>query len=408
MDDTTRGADRSAPRDREQSGRPSGWHRGAALAFDVRTLRIAGQVAAILVLLAIATYLIDNYQANVSDRNIRSGWGFLDEPTGFGIPDTDFRPGQPVRDALRVGIRNTALSAVVGIVISTVLGVLIGVLRLSSSWVARKTATLYVEVLRNVPALLIILFASAGLATLPRITDARSVGSLAVISNREVAVLSPVAGDSLLTYAGLLVVALIAGWVVWTWRTRLSDRTGEPHHRVVWAGGLVGVVAVVGYLLLDGPVTTSRPEVVGTSVSGGLSMSIRYLALTLALGLYHASHIAEIVRGSIQAVPYGQTEAATAIGLSSFARLRYVLLPQAFRIAVPPTINQYLSLTKNTSLGIAVAYSDVSALGFQLIGGSRAPALGLILILMAIYLAFSLTTSVLMNLVNRRLQLVER
>jgi general L-amino acid transport system permease protein len=356
----------------------------------------------------VAAYLADNYQANAEDRNLRSGWDFLDEPTGFGIPNADFRPGQPVRDALWIGVTNTALSAAAGIVLATVAGVLVGVLRLSSSWIARQAATLYVEVLRNVPVLLIILFTSAGLATLPRITDARELGSLLVISNREVALLSPVVGDQLLTYLLLLVGAAGVGWLLWTWRTRVSDTTGEPHHRVLWAGGLVGLVGVVGYLLLDGPITWSRPEVVGTSVSGGIAMHIPYLALTLALALYHASHIAEIVRGSIQAVPYGQTEAATAIGLSSFARLRYVILPQAFRIAVPPTINQYLSLTKNTSLGIAVAYSDVSALGFQLIGGSRAPALGLILILAAIYLVFSLSTSLVMNVVNRRLQLVER
>lgn len=404
MDDVTRGAEQSAPR-----GRTPGRRRGvAALVFDLRALRFAGQVVAITLLLAIAVYLRDNYQANVEDRNVRSGWDFLDEPTGFGIPNSDFRPGQPVRDALWLGVRNTATSAVAGIALATVLGVLIGVLRLSASWVARKAATLYVEVLRNVPVLLIILFTSAWLATLPRITDARTLGSLAVISNREVAFPSPVAGDSLPAYAVALAVALVAAGAVWVWRTRVSDATGQPHHRVLWAGGLVAAVAVVAYLVLDGPVTLSRPEVAGSSVAGGISLNIPFLALTLALAMYHASHIAEIVRGSIQAVPYGQTEAATAIGLSSFARLRYVVLPQAFRIAVPPTINQYLSLTKNTSLGIAVAYSDVSALSFQLIGGSRAPALGLILVLMAIYLAFSLTTSLAMNIVNRRLQLVER
>ena len=402
MSDIARGAERSAPRGHGDQGR-----RLAGLVFNVRVLRVAGQVAAIALLVGLAVYLGDNYQANTRSRTGYTGWQFLDQPTGFDIDTANFRAAQPVRDALWVGVRNTAISAAAGIVVATVLGVLVGVLRLSTSWLARKTATLYVEVVRNVPVLLIILFTSAGLATLPRITEARDLGGLAVISNREISMLSPVAGDGLGTYVVVLVAALVAARLLWVRRTRVSDVTGEPHHRVLWAGGLVAVVAVGAYLVLDGPVTVSRPQLSGSGVAGGISMSIPYVALTGALGIYHGSHIAEIVRGSIQAVPHGQTEAATAIGLSSFARLRYVILPQAFRIAVPPTIIQFLSLTKNTSLGIAVAYSDVSALGFRLIG-SRAPALQTVLILMAVYLMFSLTTSVALNLFNRRLQLVER
>lgn len=300
----------------------------AGILFNIRVLRVLGQVLAILILLGFALYLQDNYQANTRHRRNQGGWGFLDEPAGFGIAHTDFRPGQPVRDALWVGVRNTIASAAVGIVLATVLGVTIGVLRLSRSWVARKAATLYVEVLRNVPVLLIILFTGAWLRTLPRTEAAWSLGDLVEISNREF-VLGP-----------------------WT-------------------------------------------------------LNIPYVALTAALALYHGSHIAEIVRGSIQAVPKGQTEAATAIGLSDLQRLRHVVLPQAFRVGLPPTISQYLSLTKNTSLGIAVAYSDVASLGFRLIG-ARSPALQTIVVLMVIYLIFSLTTSLVFNAVNRRVQLVER
>jgi general L-amino acid transport system permease protein len=300
----------------------------AAVFFDVRVLRVLGQVIAIVALVAFALYLQDNYQANTRNRSGQSGWGFLDEPTGFNIAYADFRSTQPVRDAIWVGVRNTAASAVVGIALATVIGVTVGVLRLSRSWVARKAATLYVEVLRNIPVLLIILFTGAWLQTLPRSTDAFELGGVVEISNREL-------------------------------------------------------------------------------VLFGASLNIPYVALTAALALYHGSHIAEIVRGSIQAVPVGQTEAATALGLSDLQRLRFVTLPQAFRIALPPTINQFLSLTKNTSLGIAVAYSDVSSLGFRLIG-ARSPALQTIIVLMIVYLVFSLTISLVFNLLNRRLQLVER
>ena len=300
----------------------------AAVFFDVRVLRVLGQVVAILVLVTLALYLQDNYQANTRDRSGQSGWGFLDEPTGFNIAYSDFSPNQPVRDALWVGVRNTAASAAVGIVLATVLGVTIGVLRLSSSWVARKAATLYVEVLRNIPVLLIILFTGAWLRTLPQADDAWKLGGLVEVSNRMIDI-------------------------------------------------------------------------------GPASLNIPYVAITAALALYHGSHIAEIVRGSIQAVPHGQTEAATAIGLSDLQRLRFVVLPQALRIGLPPTISQFLSLTKNTSLGIAVAYSDVASLGFRLIG-ARSPALQTIIVLMVVYLVFSVTTSVIFNLVNRRFQLVER
>ncbi|HZA77767.1 MAG TPA: ABC transporter permease subunit [Acidimicrobiales bacterium] len=402
----TRGAAGPAPRGRR--GRdPTGRRGVAAVVFNLRVLRVVGQLAAIALLIVVAAYLSDNYQANARDRNLRTGWGFLDEPTGFNIAFSDFRSGQPVRDALWVGVKNTAVSAVVGIVLATVLGMLVGVLRLSGSWVARKAATLYVEVLRNVPVLLIILFTAAGLQTLPRIDEAQTLGSFAAISNRGISVVSPVAGDTLTLYAVLLGVALAGALAVAAWRTRISDATGAPHHRVLWGGGLILVVAVVGYFALGGPVTLSRPEAGGRSIAGGASLNIPYVALTGALALYHGSHIAEIVRGSIQAVPHGQAEAATAIGLSDFQRLRFVILPQAFRIAVPPTINQYLSLTKNTSLGIAVAYSDVAGLAFRLTG-ARAPALQMFAIVMAIYLMFSLTTSLLLNVFNRRIQLVER
>jgi general L-amino acid transport system permease protein len=401
--DVARGAGDPAPRD----GEPTIGRRGiAAIVFDVRVLRVLGQVVAIALLIALALYLNDNYQARVRDQRIRTGFGFLDEPTGFNIANADFTSSQPVRDALWVGVRNTAASAVVGMALATVLGLTVGILRLSRSWVARKAATIYVEVLRNVPVLLIILFTGAALQTLPRIGDAYSFADLTAVSNRGLSIVSPVAEDSLGAYAALLGAALLAALGIAAWRTRVFDATGAPHHRVLWGGVPFLVVAVVGYVALV-PLAWSQPEIGARSVSGGASLDIPYVALTGALALYHGSHIAEIVRGSILAVPHGQTEAAEAIGLSDFQRLRFVVLPQAFRVAVPPTINQYLSLTKNTSLGIAVAYSDISSLGFRLIG-ARAPALQTIVILMAVYLIFSLSTSLVLNVFNRRFQLVER
>jgi general L-amino acid transport system permease protein len=169
----------------------------------------------------------------------------------------------------------------------------------------------------------------------------------------------------------------------------------------------VGLVAVAGYLALDGPIVLSHPSVDNRRVAGGLTTSIGYGAVVTGLVLYTSSHVAEIVRGSVQSVDRGQNEAAGALGLSSSQRLRYVVLPQAFRVAVPPMINQFLNLTKNSSLAIAVGYAELSALTLVLISQAN-PAPQMVLIMMLIYLAISIVISILANIVNRRLQLVER
>jgi general L-amino acid transport system permease protein len=390
--------------------RPRGLARGPLrVLFDERVRRIVLQVVFLLIVVGVVLYLRDNYLSNIEDQNISTSWDYLDQPTEFNIADSDFRATQPVKDAILVGVKNTFLAALVGIVLATVVGVIVGVLRLSSNWLVRKAATLYVETLRNVPVLLIILFTNAVVATLPRIRDAVDVGGLLVVSNRSSAVASPVAGDNLGVYAAVLAVAVVVALAVASWRTRVANATGTPHHRVLWAGGIVVAVAIVGYVVLDDPITLSRPELAqtGRRIVGGATMGSPYFALVVALAAYTASHIAEIVRGSIQAVPRGQTEASTALGLGELHRLRYVVLPQALRIAIPPTINQYLSLTKNTSLGLAIAYAEITLITQQLIA-TRSPALQSIVVLMLVYLVFSLSTSVLLNVVNRRFQLVER
>jgi general L-amino acid transport system permease protein len=254
--------------------------------------------------------------------------------------------------------------------------------------------------------LLIIFFLAAAVRTLPQIGGASTPLDWFVISNRHLAVPSPVAGDGLGSFGLLLVGAVAVAAVVAVWRTRASVRTGQPHHRVLFGGGLVAAAAVVGWLALR-PLRFSLPRVDDAVIDGGFRISIFYTALTLAIGLYHASHVAEIVRGSILAVPRGQTEASTALGLSEFQRLRFVILPQAFRVAIPPTLSQYLSLTKNTSLGIAVAYPEVFSLVNRIINTGR-PALESIALLMAIYITISLAVSLVINVFNRRFRLVER
>jgi general L-amino acid transport system permease protein len=204
-----------------------------------------------------------------------------------------------------------------------------------------------------------------------------------------------------------MLAALGAAAGVWVWRTKVNEVTGAPHHRLLWSAGVLVAAGLVGYLALGGPIAVSHPEAAGRGIDGGVAMSIGYGAVVTGLVLYTSSHVAEIVRGSIQAVERGQTEAAEALGLTSAQRLRHVVLPQAFRIAVPPMINQLLNLTKNSSLAIAVGYAELSALTLVLISQAN-PAPQMVLIQMSIYLAISIVISVLANIVNRRLQLVER
>ncbi len=336
---------------------------------------------------------------------IPTGFEFLDQPTGVGIADSPFNPNSPVRRALIVGIKNTFALVIVGVPLVTILGTLIGVARLSTNWLVAKAATVYVEVLRNVPPLLIIFFVfNAFILRLPRPTDPATPLDAFYISNFKIV------GPGIVTEEGsgvlwlITLFGIVAAVGVWVWRTRFSERTGAPHHRALWSLAVAAAFFFAGYILTSAPVRLSLPSVDGRVITGGFGGLGSYFAMLIALTLYTASHVAEIVRGSILAVPKGQTEAANAIALSNFQRLRYVTLPQALRIALPPIINQYLNFTKNTSLAVAVGYAEITVITFQAIGNGR-PAPQLILMLMLAYLLFTLTISFVVNLVNRRLQL---
>lgn len=384
-----------------RSARPPLWR-------DVRVLRAVLQALFVALVAGLLFYLFDNLRVNLTNRGLRTDFGFLDRPAGFQIAGSDFRSTQTVSDALWVGVRNTASLALVGVVLTTILGVIVGIARLSGNWLVRKAAAFYVETLRNIPPVLVVIFTfTVVVLGLPRIQEAREIAGVLVLSNREVAVAwfdtGEGSGAFLLALLAGLAVAVAVGW----WRTRRWNATGQPHHRVAWGAAVVAVVGVVAWLALGGPVTITLPSVDGLRVAGGIGMKGAYVAMLVALVAYTASHVAEIVRGSIQAVPRGQVEASTALGLSEFQRLRYVVLPQAFRIAIPPLINQYLNLLKNTSLAVAIGFPEITQLG-RIVVGNGNPAPQVIAITMGVYLCFSLTISAITNVVNRRLQLVQR
>jgi general L-amino acid transport system permease protein len=371
---------------------------------DVRVLRVAFQVAVLVAIVGLVAYLADNLQAN----DVELDFGFLDQQAGFQIAYTDLRASDTVLDAILTGLRNTITVALLGIVGTLILGTMLGIARLSGNWIVRRAAGVYVEALRNLPPLLVIIFVnSAALATLRPIQEASEVGGVLVLSVSEIGVISLRGDGSAGLYVALLAAALALAVAVGAWRVRVEERTGASGRRWVWGGALFLAVAVAGYVALSAPIVLSRPEVVGLSIEGGNRMGLPFAAVLVGLVLYTSSHVAEIVRGSILAVPRGQTEAAGAIGLSTSQRLRYVVLPQAFRIATPPIINQCLNLTKNTSLGVAVAFAELMGVTNTVIGNGQ-PAIPSILVAMGLYLVLSLAISLVANVANHRLRLVER
>jgi general L-amino acid transport system permease protein len=265
-----------------------------------------------------------------------------------------------------------------------------------------------VEILRNIPPLLIIFFVfNAVVLRFPLLQESFNFADLVIVNNRYLAVVGLTAQPNFGPFLAVMGVAVIIAAVVWWWRTRRSERTGAHHHRFLWSLGVFSVISLLGFFVLGGPIGLSRPVLDGRALEGGFAGLAAYWAVLAALVLYTASHVAEIVRGSILAVPRGQSEAANAIALSSFQRLRYVVLPQAMRVAIPPIISQYLNFTKNTSLAVAIGYAELTRITFQLIGNGQ-PAPQMIALLMGGYLIFSLIISLVVNVVNRRMQLVTR
>ena len=390
-----------APRVAPDQTRPPPWR-------DVRVLRVVFQVVFLVIVAWAVWAMVNTVRTNLRVSGLETGFDYLGQPAGVDIRDSPFRPSQPVRDAIIVGLTNTVRVAIVGIAAATIIGILIGVARLSSNWLVRKAAALYVESLRNIPVLVIIIFMYiAVVLRLPGITDAADLVGLVLFSNRGVYVPWAEAAGPVGLFLALLGVALVAALVVATWRTRRWNETGAPHHRVLWGGLTFVLLAVAAYLALSQPLSFTTPTLDGRLVEGGIAMGPEYAALLFALVLYTASHIAEIVRGSIQAVPKGQTEAANALALNAFQRMRYVILPQAFRIMIPPLGNQYLNLTKNSSLAVAIGYFELTRITNQIIANGN-PAPQSILILMACYLVLSLIISFFANVVNRALSLERR
>lgn len=393
-------SDGSVARGVATASRPPFWR-------DIRVLRVVLQVLFLALVVGVGWYLLNNLRTNMAEIGQELNLDWMRGPAGFDIRDSNFSPGRRISAAIAVGFWNTAQIAGIGIVAATLLGIIVGIARLSSNWLVRRAAALFVETLRNIPVLLIIVFFyTAVVLQLPGRNLSR-VGGGFIFSNRGVWVPWYVARPNFSAFLAAIGVSLLIAAGLWIWRTSVFNQTGAPHHRVLWSLGAVLGIGVVAYLVLGGPFEISLPVPSNRDAEGGIALGPEYFALLFALVIYTASHIAEIVRGSIQAVPHGQTEAAQAVALTPFQRMRYVVLPQAFRIMVPPLANQYLNLTKNSSLAVAIGYPELTRIIGTVIGNGN-PAPPAIAVLMVAYLTFSILISIIANIINRLLRIEAR
>jgi len=372
---------------------------------------IAFQVVAIAILAFLGYQIIANTTANLESRGIATGFGFIDETAGFGISQTlvDYQETDSYGRTFVVGLLNTALVSVLGIVCATLLGFLIGVARLSKNWLLSHLAAAYIETFRNVPLLLQILFwYFAVLQALPSPRQSLSLGEAIFLNVRGLYLPSPVFEPGARWLAGALIVAVAAVFVLARWARKRQLATGQQFP-VLWSSLAILVgLPLLGFFAGGMPVSLDYPALQGFNFRGGLVIMPELAALLLALSIYTASFIAEIVRSGILSVSKGQTEAAQALALPRGKTLRLVIIPQAMRVIIPPLTSQYLNLTKNSSLAMAIGYPDLVSVFAGTTLNQTGQAIEIIGMTMAVYLLLSLFTSALMNLYNRKMALVER
>ncbi|MBO9323693.1 MAG: ABC transporter permease subunit [Roseiflexus sp.] len=377
---------------------------------DERVIQVAAQILFLALVIWVGSIALRNMLTSLQQQGLVLGFDFLNSGAGFDISDAPipYSSTDTFARALQVGLLNTILVSVLGIVLSTLLGIVVGVARLSSNWLVNRMAWVFVEVMRNVPLLVLLVFIyTAFFLKLPRARQAVSLGPI-YLSNRGVAIPWGEPTDTWSLYVSVLIGALIAGAVVGLAMRWWQNRSGRPRPQVVPSLLTMTLIALIGWFALpQPPLALSLPEIAGFNFRGGQVLSPEFMALLIGLVIYTAAFIGEVVRAGIQAVPKGQVEAARALGLNPARTLRLVVFPQALRVIIPPVTNQYLNLTKNSTLAVAIGYPDLFGISGTIIN-QTGRAVEMIAVVMAVYLTLSLITSLVMNWYNRRVRLVER
>ncbi|WBT37390.1 amino acid ABC transporter permease [Hyphomicrobium sp. DMF-1] len=379
--------------------------------YDPQVRAVVFQALLVLVLALVATEIVLNTAANLKKQNIASGFDFLTRTAGFDVSQSllPYTSKSTYGQAFLVGLTNTLLVAALGVVLATALGFVLGIARLSPNWLASKLALAYVELVRNVPLLLqLLIWYVAVLRAFPAPGDALALPFGAYLDKRGLH-LPHIA----LAHGGWLALSILAALALAWWlkrRAKQDQKSGPAHSPSLRSAGwvLAGLVPVIVLIWSSLGATVRYPVLGRFNYEGGLSIEPEFLALLIGLTTYTAAFIAEIVRAGLSGVPRGQREAAAALGLSRRQALRLVILPQALRIIIPPLTNQYLNLTKNSSLAVAIGYPDLVSVFSGTVLNQTGQAVEVILITMAVYLLISLATALAMNAFNARTAWAER
>jgi len=352
-----------------------------------------------------------NTYANLQRRGIASGFDFLDSTAGFDIIMylVPYQASSTFGRALVVGLLNTLVVAFIGIILATMLGFVVGVARLSRNWLISRLASVYIEVTRNIPLLLQIIFWYQVLGkSTPSPRQSMSLGGLVFLNNRGLYLPAPVPEAGFWLTPAAFVFGIVATVFMRRWALQRQMATGQQFPILWTAIGLILGLPILTLLVTGLPFHWDYPELQGFNFSGGMVLIPEFISLTFALVVYTGAFIGENVRAGIMAVSHGQTEASYALGLRPGPTLRLVIIPQAMRVIIPPLTSQYLNLTKNSSLATAIGYPDLVAVFAGTVLNQTGQAVECIAITMAVYLTTSLTTSMFMNWFNRRVALKER
>ena len=367
-------------------------------------------ITLILVSLSIF-YIVSNTSRNLDERGMTYGWDFLSVESQFDIQMTliEYTPSSTYFDAFIVGLLNTLLVAAIGIFFATIIGFVIGVLRLSSNWLVAKLSESYIEVLRNIPLLLQLFFwYFAVLRSVPGPKESLEFLDAIFLNKRGLYAPSPIFSDGSNIILFCVFIAVILSIGIFYYAKKRQNNTGKTFPALITSACIIIATFIISLFATGIPISFEYPELKGFNFKGGIRLIPELVALVFALSLYTSAFIAEVVRAGILAVSKGQTEAAKSIGLKQGLILRLIIIPQALRIIVPPLTNQFLNLTKNSSLAAAIAYPDLVLVFAGTALMQTGQAIEIIAMVMGVYLFLSLVTSILMNIFNRNMKTGER
>lgn len=355
--------------------------------------------------------IVQNTLDNMTARGVSTGFGFMSEPAGFDILQTliPFDSTYSFGRSFTVGVLNTLLVTALGIVLATILGFIVGVARLSNNWLVSKIATIYIETFRNIPLLIQIIFWYSIIVNgLPSVRDSMSLFDSFFLNQRGVNMPAPVLESGFMFTGIAIFLGIIGSFILKRWARKRQEATGQQFPVFLSILGLIILFPLLVFFLSGSPLTWDVPKLGGFNFSGGMTIIPELFGLLLALTIYTAAFIAEIVRSGIKAVSHGQSEAALSVGLTPTQNLRFVVIPQALRVIIPPLTSQYLNLFKNSSLAAAIGYPDLVAVFMGTTLNQTGQAVEIVAITMAVYLTVSLLISMFMNWYNAKMSLVER